>query len=413
MCLGFAIAPLLPSTSLWAAEPTLMGQVGLSVGYDDNVTYANDLQSSLSAGWAGLEPALSVMWDLDAQWSTGVVFAGVVRGYFGESSGWLAAQVLDVPIVFRKSPSWDLRVTAGADHFYTGMFSDSQAVGERLEVAGSFYWADGGLLTGLGVHARHWLDADFERTDVQFLPRLQVSQTFAEIVTVFVGYQFAPRRSTDADFNQWGHRAQIGLNLEISRDMDLMLSYMPYIRAYAEADSPWETAHTIRSRWSWHFSDSWRLDAEAEMVIQEGDTQSRSFTAHTASLGFAWTFGERWVADPLRIDDLTDPLPPRNESLAPLQLPEGVRFRLVDPSAQSVSLVGSFNDWDPLRNPLQRADALGLWETVVPLEVGTYEFGFVVDGAFRLPEQAKHYVQSGFGDVNGVVVVHPVYRNGP
>lgn len=411
VCLSLGAMAQLPSPSTRASEPNTTGQVGLFVGYDDNVTYAGDAESPSRAGWVGLEPALVSLWGLDSNWALGVTLAGTYRGYFGEQSGWLIAQVIDIPLLYRPNTWFDLRLTVGADHFYTGLFSDSQAIGERVDFAGSFYWENGSVLVGAGLHIRHWLDAEFERTDIQYLPRVQLTQTFAEVITLFVGYQFAPRTSTTADFDQWGHRGQLGIYADIGADMDLMVVYMPYIRAYTADDSPWETAHTVRSRWSWKIAEDWRLEAEAETVIQEGVSSARSFIANTVSLGVVWTFGEPVSAEPLRIDELPYPFPPRDLVLTPFQLPNGVRFRLFDLTAQSVQVVGSFNDWDPNRHPLHQTDKPGLWEIIVPMEVGSYEYAFVVDGSCRAPEHAEHVVQSGFGDVNGIVVVRPLYRN--
>jgi len=45
---------------------------------------------------------------------------------------------------------------------------------------------------------------------------------------------------------------------------------------------------------------------------------------------------------------------------------EGVHFVVSAPSAQRVSVVGSFNDWDGRRNPMRKYHEQGLWELFIP-----------------------------------------------
>jgi 1,4-alpha-glucan branching enzyme len=82
-----------------------------------------------------------------------------------------------------------------------------------------------------------------------------------------------------------------------------------------------------------------------------------------------------------------------------------MRFWLVRPEAQSVSLAGSFNQWSTTAHPLARS-ADGVWTTVVPLTPGEHAFMFVVDGElWIMPPAAEDYADDGFGARNGIVVV--------
>ena len=45
---------------------------------------------------------------------------------------------------------------------------------------------------------------------------------------------------------------------------------------------------------------------------------------------------------------------------------DGVNFLVWAPNAKNVSVVGSFNDWDPNRNPMFKHYPSGLWETFMP-----------------------------------------------
>ncbi|MCR5777542.1 MAG: 1,4-alpha-glucan branching protein GlgB [Lachnospiraceae bacterium] len=55
---------------------------------------------------------------------------------------------------------------------------------------------------------------------------------------------------------------------------------------------------------------------------------------------------------------------------------EGVYFAVWAPHARHVSLVGDFNEWDSSRNPMERLEPLGIWQTFVPgIGTGTmYKF---------------------------------------
>src|SRR5580765_2870016 len=45
----------------------------------------------------------------------------------------------------------------------------------------------------------------------------------------------------------------------------------------------------------------------------------------------------------------------------------GTRFAVWAPNAQSVSVVGDFNGWDPRAHPLkQSGDSSGIWQATVP-----------------------------------------------
>jgi hypothetical protein len=83
-----------------------------------------------------------------------------------------------------------------------------------------------------------------------------------------------------------------------------------------------------------------------------------------------------------------------------------VRFAYVpaDPSVQTVTVVGSFNDWDPEATPLRRED--GAWTTILVLAPGTYEYMFLENGARWVTDPlAVQTSKDGFGGVNAVLDV--------
>ena len=89
----------------------------------------------------------------------------------------------------------------------------------------------------------------------------------------------------------------------------------------------------------------------------------------------------------------------------PQQIEGGVEFSLMLPNVQSVAVVGDFNDWSHTADLLAREDE-DRWSRVVPLSAGEYVFMFVVNGdQWVVPPMAEDYVEDGFGQKNGVVVV--------
>ena len=83
---------------------------------------------------------------------------------------------------------------------------------------------------------------------------------------------------------------------------------------------------------------------------------------------------------------------------------EGVSFEVDFPEAGSVSLAGTFNDWDPTVQPLVQGDD-GLWRTSIELEPGEYLYKFVVDGTWVEDPGNPESVDDGYGGVNSILIV--------
>jgi hypothetical protein len=76
-----------------------------------------------------------------------------------------------------------------------------------------------------------------------------------------------------------------------------------------------------------------------------------------------------------------------------------------DPSIEQVHVVGSFNDWDPARTPMRRED--GVFNTILLLPPGSYEYMFVVDGKEWVSDPlAVETRDDGFGGANAVLDVY-------
>jgi Glycogen recognition site of AMP-activated protein kinase len=75
-----------------------------------------------------------------------------------------------------------------------------------------------------------------------------------------------------------------------------------------------------------------------------------------------------------------------------------------DPSVQKVTVVGSFNNWDPEAMPLRREN--GVWSTILVLAPGSYEYMFLENGARWVTDPlAVETRNDGFGGANAVLDV--------
>ncbi len=81
------------------------------------------------------------------------------------------------------------------------------------------------------------------------------------------------------------------------------------------------------------------------------------------------------------------------------------------PDAQTVHVVGSFNDWRTGTIPLEDRDHDGVWRATVVLPTGTYEYMFVVDGERWVTDHlADRLVEDDFGRENSILIVRAARR---
>lgn len=82
-----------------------------------------------------------------------------------------------------------------------------------------------------------------------------------------------------------------------------------------------------------------------------------------------------------------------------------VRLVLLQPGAQSVSVAGDFNGWNPAKTNLERTDG-GMWTVTLQLKPGRYEYMFVIDGKQWIADPlAAEEATDGFGAQNAVLDV--------
>jgi 1,4-alpha-glucan branching enzyme len=83
---------------------------------------------------------------------------------------------------------------------------------------------------------------------------------------------------------------------------------------------------------------------------------------------------------------------------------DGILFTFYAPTAKSIMISGSFNAWDIHKDRMAGPDKSGVWNIVITLPEGRYEYLFIVDGNW-LPDPSVPTVDDGFGGKNSVLFV--------
>jgi len=86
-----------------------------------------------------------------------------------------------------------------------------------------------------------------------------------------------------------------------------------------------------------------------------------------------------------------------------------VTFQLHAPEAQSVSIAGTFNDWNVDSHPMKRSrkekNGYNSWQIPMRLSPGTYQYLFFVDGTWWNDPTSNQYIANVFGSLNNVIEV--------
>jgi 1,4-alpha-glucan branching enzyme len=78
-----------------------------------------------------------------------------------------------------------------------------------------------------------------------------------------------------------------------------------------------------------------------------------------------------------------------------------IHFEFTAPTAESVFIAGTFNDWQPNATPMI-ALGQGRWAKDLSLPPGDYEYRLVVDGQWMPDPLDAETVPNPFGGVNSV-----------
>jgi len=81
---------------------------------------------------------------------------------------------------------------------------------------------------------------------------------------------------------------------------------------------------------------------------------------------------------------------------------QSIEFAFFAPQAEKVFLTGNFNNWKT-DDHLMKRDLDGTWKTSVRLSPGSYEYKYIVDGAWVQDLPCSKLVQNKFGTFNCVL----------
>ncbi|PJA27318.1 MAG: sporulation initiation inhibitor Soj [candidate division Zixibacteria bacterium CG_4_9_14_3_um_filter_46_8] len=92
-------------------------------------------------------------------------------------------------------------------------------------------------------------------------------------------------------------------------------------------------------------------------------------------------------------------------ALKPQPIDGGIIFRYKNPEAAAVMLAGDFNNWSPDSGLMEKRDMAGLWERLITLDPGTYQYRFVVDGKWIADPSNPIKADDNLGGVNSVITI--------
>lgn len=86
------------------------------------------------------------------------------------------------------------------------------------------------------------------------------------------------------------------------------------------------------------------------------------------------------------------------EFLKPVVTRDGVLFSYYSPRASRVYVVADFNEWKVDQLPMENVEGTGMWQRLVPLKKGRYEYKFYVDGQWVNDPDNPNKTANEFGE---------------
>jgi hypothetical protein len=82
-----------------------------------------------------------------------------------------------------------------------------------------------------------------------------------------------------------------------------------------------------------------------------------------------------------------------------------VNLYLILPNADTVAVVGDFNEWD-VNKTMMHKNKKGIWHVELKLKPGNYQYMFLVNNEIWLSDpNATTYVNDGFGNKNAIIKI--------
>lgn len=82
-----------------------------------------------------------------------------------------------------------------------------------------------------------------------------------------------------------------------------------------------------------------------------------------------------------------------------------VLFSFKNPDVDSVSIMGTFNEWNPSEHVMSQSEN-GTWTITISLPEGNHEYAFLINDEQIVPDQdALLFKDDGFGNLNSMIVI--------
>lgn len=82
-----------------------------------------------------------------------------------------------------------------------------------------------------------------------------------------------------------------------------------------------------------------------------------------------------------------------------------VTFILTKNPGCQVSVAGSFNDWEAMKNPMPYSATDGVYKCELLLPPGNYEYKLIIDGEWCTDLDNDNFSANDFGTLNSVINV--------
>ena len=82
-----------------------------------------------------------------------------------------------------------------------------------------------------------------------------------------------------------------------------------------------------------------------------------------------------------------------------------VTFQVTASPKSTVSLAGTFNQWDVKRHPLKDILGTGTYTITLMLPKGEHEYKFMINGTWCVDPENPSFCQNQFGSLNSVIEV--------